>query len=151
MESLNYETLQNEVISILESAQEIVFATSSEDRVTARTMNHINMGLTIMFGTKRHSEKVAQLKKNKNVAFVTGNVQIEAVAELSGHPDNFPDYTAKFVQKFPGLGAVYPSTPEDVVISATPTKITLFKFLEKPYHDVLDVAAHKAYRIAIDL
>ena len=81
VKALDYDELANEIMEKLESAETVVFATSAGDRVTARTMCHVNDGLTILFGTCMTSEKTEQFLKNPNVAFVTGNLQMEAVAQ----------------------------------------------------------------------
>jgi uncharacterized pyridoxamine 5'-phosphate oxidase family protein len=133
---------------MLAKAETIIFATSSNDRVTARTMCHVNDGTDIYFGTSRTSLKYAQLTANPNVALATGSLQIEATAVDCGHPDENPDYKRIYVAKFPHLGGLYESTPDDVVIKCVPKKIVVYRYINGPVWDTLDVENQKAYRTA---
>jgi uncharacterized pyridoxamine 5'-phosphate oxidase family protein len=136
-----------EIFQKLRSAKEIVLATCANNKVTARMMCHINDGLTIMFSTNRNSKKVEQMKENQNIALAIENLQIEAVAEIFGPPKGNSFFLEEYPKKFPHLGAIYPDTPDDLLIIAKPIKISLFKFLGKPCTDVLEVIERKAYRI----
>ena len=149
MEELNYNELLDEIIQKLHSAKEIVLATCANNKVTARMMCHINDGLTIMFSTNRNSEKVQQMKQNPNIALAIENLKIEAAAELFGHPRGNSFYIEEYPKKFPHLGAIYPDTPDDLLVIAKPVKISLFKYLGKPCEDVLDAKEKKAYRISL--
>jgi len=60
MVEVNFDKLSNEVISTLEKETSIVLATSLNNKVTARTMSHVNDGLTIYFQTGNTSEKFNQ-------------------------------------------------------------------------------------------
>ena len=150
MEALNYDLLQREIEANLENANEIVLATCVENNVTARTMNHVNHGLIVMFGTVGSSVKAEQIRINPNVALVSGALQIEATAELWGHPSKHEVYSQKNEAKFPWMKSEFPPDPEDggVLVICHPKKIQLYKFIEnKPHWDVLEVEEKKAYRI----
>lgn len=149
MEPLNYNDLADEITKSLQSEQGLILATCANNRVTARMICHINDGLTILFGTSRTSQKVAQMRQNPNVALAIGNVKIEAVAEIFGHPSGHALFQKEFPRKFPHLGAVYPSTPDDLLIIARPAKVALFKYTNGPCEDVLEVDARKAYRLSL--
>ena len=149
MEELNYDELMDEIIQKLHSAKEIVLATCSNNKVTARMMCHINDGLTIMFSTNRNSEKVKQMKQNQNIALAIGNLKIEAVAEIFGHPRGNSFFIEEYPKKFPHLGAIYPDTPDDLLVIAKPVKISLFKFLGKPCEDVMDLKNKRTYRMSL--
>ena len=148
MEALDYEALSKEVAELLAKAETIIFATSSNDRVTARTMCHVNDGTDIYFGTSRTSLKYAQLTANPNVALATGGLQIEATAVDCGNPDENPDYKRIYVAKFPHLGGLYESTPDYVVIKCIPEKIIVYRYINGTVWDTLDVENKKAYRTA---
>ncbi|MGF7144188.1 putative pyridoxamine 5'-phosphate oxidase family protein [Anaerotaenia torta] len=147
---LNYNDLCNEITEKLQSEDNIILATSANNKVTARAMAHINDGLTILFATSRNSEKVEQMRRNPNVALASGNLKIEAIAELFGHPKGHSYFINEYPKKFPHLGEIYPEKPEDILIIARPTKISLFKYLGKPCEDVLETASKQAYRIELE-
>ena len=146
MTTIDFDVLTKEIICILEKEQLIVLATTSGDKVTARTICHVNDGLDIYFGTSNTSQKYEQINANPNVAFVLGNMQIEAVATICGHPSKNPEFTKIYNAKFPHLVGLYPPREDDVVIKCTPTKIALYKFVGKPSWDILDLNQKKAYR-----
>ncbi|MCL2127284.1 MAG: pyridoxamine 5'-phosphate oxidase family protein [Treponema sp.] len=147
MDELNYDELLDEITQKLHSAKEIVLATCADNKVTARMMAHINDGLNIMFSTNKNSKKVEQIKQNRNIALATGNIKIEAAAEIFGHPKGNAFFLEEYPKKFPHLGAIYPETPDDLLIIAKPVKISLFKYLGKPCEDVLEVKEKRAYRM----
>ncbi|WMJ87436.1 pyridoxamine 5'-phosphate oxidase family protein [Anaerocolumna sp. MB42-C2] len=146
MEELNFIALSNEIEEILKSQENIVLATCANNHVTARIINHINDGLTILFSTSRNSEKVEQIEQNPYVALAIGNLKIEAVAELFGHPKGHSLFLKEYPKKFPYLGEIYPENPNDLLIIAHPVKISLFKFMGKPCEDVLEMKNKRAYR-----
>ena len=150
MSELNYIDLSNEITEKLQKEKTIYLATCANDKVTVRAMAHINDGLTVLFGTNRNSEKVKQMEQNPNIALAVGNIKIEAIVELFGHPKNHPVFTDEYPKKFPELGNIYPERPEDLLIIAKPTKISLFKFLGKPCEDILETDSKRAYRIGLD-
>lgn len=149
---LNYVDLQNEIAQELEKAESIVFATSAENRVSARTMCPVNDGLDIMFSTDGKSGKVEQIKINPNVALVTGSIQIEATAELFGHPSKHTLFLKKNGIKYPWMQDAFKLEPgqEDnsMLVICHPTKISFYKYLEdKPHWDILTVEDKKAVRL----
>lgn len=146
MIAIDFDELSKEVIHILEKEQLLVLATSSDNKVTARTMCHVNDGLNIYFGTSNTSEKYEQININPQVAFVVGNMQIEAAAAICGHPSKNPEFTKLYNARFPHLAGLYPPREDDVVIKCTPTKITLYKYDGKPSWDILYPNEKKAYR-----
>lgn len=150
MEELNYNELSNEIQEKLKSEENIILATCADNKVTARAMAHINDELTIMFATSKNSEKAEQIRQNPNIALAVGNLKIEAVAELFGHPKGHSFFIIEYPKKFPHLGAIYPEKPDDLLIIAKPLKISLFKYLGKPCEDVLDVVNKHAYRIELN-
>lgn len=147
MNPLDYNVLTDEITKRLQSEEGLILATCANNKVTARMMCHINDGLTILFATSLKSQKVEQIQQNPNVALAIGNLKIEAVAELFGNPNGHPLFVAEYPKKFPQLGDLYESTPDDVLIIARPTKIALFKYIDGPCEDVLEVEEKKAYRL----
>ena len=152
MEKLDYNQLSLEIEKQLEKAENIVFATSANDIVTGRTMCHVNDGLTVMFGTGGNSVKTEQVRLNKNVALVCGPLQIEATAELYGHPSKHAAYVEMSEKKFPWMKNAFPPDPDaqddGMLIICRPKKISLYKFLNGEAHwDVLETEGQKAYRV----
>ena len=151
MEKLDYTQLAYEIATCLKEAENIVFSTCADDRVTARTMCHVNDGLVVMFGTGGDSLKVEQIKCNSNVALVCGGLQMEAVAELCGPPSKHAVYSTLNDEKFPWMKDAYPLDPEvddtGMLVVCRPKKILLYKYLDgQPHWDVLDAETQTAYR-----
>ncbi|MCL2513049.1 MAG: pyridoxamine 5'-phosphate oxidase family protein [Oscillospiraceae bacterium] len=148
---LNFDELAKEIIRVLEETKTIVFATSQDNKVTARTINPVNIGLDIYFGTGNPSPKYQQICANPYVALATGSIQIEAIAAAEAtsvnYPSENPEYSKKYDIKFPHqAGGLYPPAKDGVIIKCVPTKITLFKFTDKSYWDTLDIKEKRAYR-----
>jgi len=144
---LDFIVLQEEIIGIIERLESITLATSSDDKVTARTMSVVNDGLVVMLQTGSNSEKAQQIKENPNVAFAAQNMQIEAIAQISGHPNESQFFIDKYKSKYPQYHAQYTNSPDEILVTATPTKISLYKYVDgKPCIDVLDVKENKAYQ-----
>jgi len=149
MEELNYEALSEEIAKILRKAKEIVLATSADGHVTARLMAPLSDGLVVMMSTGGNSQKVAQMRRNPNVALAIGNLKMEAEAELFGHPSGHPTFLKDYAKKFPLYAKLYKSAPEDVLVIARPKKIALYKFAGKPCEDILLPEEKRAYRMSL--
>jgi general stress protein 26 len=152
VENLDYNQLSLEIEKKLEKAENIVLATSANNIVTGRTMNHVNDGLAIMFGTGGKSLKAEQIRLNKNVALICGPLQIEATAELYGHPSKHTVYIEKNEKKFPWMKNAFPPEPDgkddSILVICHPKKISFYKYLNGESHwDVLEVEDKKAYRL----
>jgi len=151
MKDLLYDELANEVIGILEKEQNLVFATSANNIVTARTMCFINDGVTIIFSTGEDSEKVRQVRQNPNVALVIGSLTIEATAELGGFPQKNAKFNEKNNLKYPWMAGAFPSDPDHPsgeLVICKPSKMKLYKFIDGEAHwDVLYVNENKAVRV----
>ena len=148
---LSYADLEKEISAEFANAQTIVFATCADNIVTARTVNPVNDGITILFGTDDGSTKVEQAKQNANVALVCGGIQIEATAELWGSPSKSKDFQEKIDAKFPWMKEAYPPDPEGpdtgMLVICHPTKISFYKYLDGEGHwDVLYVKEQRAER-----
>ena len=149
MDELDYEKLAKEIMKQLRSLKEIVLATSADGRVTARLMAPLSDRLTLLMSTGGNSQKVAQMRQNPNIALAIGNLKIEAVAELYGHPGEHPTFLGSYAKKFPLYAKLYKSSPEDMLVIAHPTKIALYKFLGRPCEEILLPEEKKALRMSI--
>lgn len=147
---LNYTDLECEIIKALKKAKEIVFATSADDIVTGRTVCPVNDGLEIMFGTNGDSTKIQQIQKNANVALISSGLQMEATAELAGHPTKNERFVEMNNKKYPWMKNAFPSDPNDggVLVICNPVRVTLYKFKKgKAFWEVLYVKEKKAVRL----
>lgn len=152
MHKLDFEKLRQEVEEQLTSEKSIVLSTASDNKVTARTMSHVNDGLEIMLQTDGKSEKALQIRGNPNVAFAVSNIQIEAVATFSGHPlDEQNDrFIELYEKKFPQYLEKYTAHPDEILLIFHPTKITFYKYVDgEPCKDILDISRQKAYRTTL--
>lgn len=86
MKSLNYDVLKQEIINVMENSKSIVLATCSNNRVTAREVYFASKNFSIYFLTSKAYDKYKQIEKNKNVALCLGNIQMEGIAIIKGHP-----------------------------------------------------------------
>ena len=144
---LDFDKLKDEIVTLLEREQSITLATSVNGKVTARTMSHVNDGLLILFQTGGNSEKVNQIKANKNIAFAVANVQVEAVAGIYSHPLKDEIFCGKYRKKFPQYFDKYTGYPDEILVKASITKATLYKYIGgKPCRDILLISQNKAYR-----
>ena len=150
MEELNYSELKNEVEERLKGEETVVLSTSADNRVTARLLCHINYGVEVLVSTNRNSLKVDQMRRNPNVALTVGNLTIEAVAELYGHPESHPTFLADYAAKFPDLGKLYQSTPDDLLVMIRPSRISLYRYIDGPCEDVLLPREGGAYRAQLN-
>ena len=58
----------DEVTSVLTKEKTIILATAADNRVTTRSMSHVNDGMTIYFQTGSSYLKTQQIRINPNVA-----------------------------------------------------------------------------------
>ncbi|MFA7673969.1 MAG: pyridoxamine 5'-phosphate oxidase family protein [Clostridia bacterium] len=93
-----FEQLKDEIVNIIEREKSITLATSVNNKVTARTMSHVNEDLTIYFQTSGSSEKIKQIEQNPNIALAVANIQIEAIVRNCGHP--LGSHNKTFIEKY---------------------------------------------------
>lgn len=142
--------LENEITAVLKKEKDLVLATCSKGRVTARTVSHVNIGLDILFQTDKGFQKVEQIKENPKVAICVGNLQVEGTAELSGHPSQpwNQEFYNLYREKHPKSLERYGELEDEVVVRIKPALFTFWKYIEgKPCRDYLDVERNVAYRV----
>jgi general stress protein 26 len=146
--------LTEEVISILDGANDMTIATVREDGYPqATTVSHVNDGLTIYFGCAEESQKAKNLARNGKVSLtvnlpyaswneirglsiggkaerVTGSQEIDLVSQL-------------MIEKFPQISPYAPSEPEGIVLfRVTPEVISVLDYRKGFGHsDLVNVAA----------
>ncbi len=127
MAEISYDILKEEAIQFLGAQNFLVLATSSNDRVTARTISYVNKGLTIYFQTDRNFLKVKQIEQNPNVALCGANVQIEGIAKIRNHPfdTSNEEFIELFKKKHPPAINTYSHLKNGIVIEVEPKFMTL--------------------------
>lgn len=145
---LPFEPLRQELEEMLAQGAHLVLATSAGDRVTARTMSYVNIGLDIYFQTGRGSTKCAQISANPRVALCLGNLQIEGEAEILGHPlaEANRAFRELYREKHPSSYERYSHREDEVVIRVRPILCTLWKYVDgRPGREFLDLEAGRAF------
>ena len=146
---LNVFEMENEILDLLEREKHLVLATCLGERVTARTMSHVNIGMDIFFQTDKRFLKVEQMVTNPKVALCVGNLQIEGIAELRGHPidEESIEFTSLYKKKHPHSFDTYANIKHEIVVKVMPSLITLWKYVAgKPCRDYLNISEKIAYR-----
>jgi uncharacterized pyridoxamine 5'-phosphate oxidase family protein len=149
MIEISYVLLEKEIYDLLGENKILVLATSSDNRVTARSVSCIVTGKKVCFQTDKAFLKYKQIIKNQNVALCTENIQIEGIAKIKGHPltEENKDFAEKYKKYYKSSYDNYSHLENEAVIEVEPTYITLWKYENgQPYRDFLDVKAEKAYR-----
>ncbi|MFY9174217.1 MAG: pyridoxamine 5'-phosphate oxidase family protein [Peptococcia bacterium] len=150
---LNYQEMERELIDLLNQHNLWVLATSSNDKVTARTMSIVNIGLRILMQTGNNSEKYEQIMQNPQVALCRDNIQIEGVARIIGHPleERNADFIKLYKAKHDIAYELYSHLEDEVVIEILPSKITLWKYIaSKPCRDFIYPQERIAKRIYLN-
>ena len=146
---LVFESLRQEVEEILAQTPHLVLATTADNRVTARTMSHVNIGLGVYFQTGKGSTKYAQISAHPRVALCLGNLQIEGEAEILGHPlaEANRAFRELYREKHPSSYERYSHREDEVVIRVRPILCTLWKYVDgRPGREFLDLEAGRAFR-----
>ena len=95
-------------------------------------------------------QKVEQIQKNPKVAVCVGNLQVEGMAEFTGHPlkANNAEFSENYRKKHPKPFERYGSLKGEVVIRIRPSLFTFWKYIDgKTCRDYLEVKNHNAYRV----
>jgi len=151
---LDFEKFKNEIIQIFKENQEIVLATSSNDRVTSRTISFANDGLEIYFWSWIHNKKVVQIKENPNVALTLHKIQYEGEAEILGKPldEKNIEYLDLFYKKFSEMYVdVFSKIPEMILIKIHPKTIVKFEKIYDRFHlQKMDIKNKKVYQMRLE-
>jgi general stress protein 26 len=147
MEELNYEMSISEITEQLKKVQHMAFATTENGHVYNRNMSIINDGIDIYFQTDKNFEKIRHIMANPDVALCEGNLQIEAKAEIAGHPLDCEIFRNEYKMKHKQAFERYAALSVNVVVKAVPERIKMWKYLDdEPYIDYVDVINKKAWR-----
>ena len=161
---LSYEQSKQRIINELQKHKTGVLATSDGNTVTAREMVFVYDGLMIYCRSEGLFKKFNQIESNPNVAIAAGNIQIEGVATIKGHP--LEKTNARFVQLYKEqIPQAYEVACRDYfprsdcrLIAILPKKITLYVggppaesigYTFSGYFDILNIEKQTAHRISI--
>lgn len=86
MKKLDFEEKKAGAMSAVCAQNDMVLATSYNDKVTARTVYCVSDGKSVFFMTSKAYTKYKQIEKNPSVALCFDNMQIEGTAKILGHP-----------------------------------------------------------------
>ncbi|HHV10661.1 MAG TPA: pyridoxamine 5'-phosphate oxidase family protein [Clostridiales bacterium] len=130
-----------EIFQKLGESQIMCLATSSEDRVTARSMSVIVMGQKFYFQTDRQFLKYNQIVRNPRVALCFNNIQIEGICKEQGHPLSAENssFSNKYNEYFKGSFDKYSHMDNEVVLEVQPKLISLWGYENgEPYQEFFD-------------
>lgn len=151
---INYNDLKKEIEIFFQKNQTFVLATSSEDKVSARAIECVNVGLNLMFETDKRSGKIYQIQKNPNIALCASNVQIEGIAKIGKHPldESNRDFIQLYKKKHHYAYKLYSHLENSIVVSVEPKFITLWKNINgQPFRDFLFIEKNLAEREYYDI
>lgn len=149
---ISYEALEQEILGKLGESAIMVLATSAGGRVTVRSMSCIFNGLKIAFQTSSASTKISHIRENPRVALCMGNIQIEGIATVLGHPYDIPWFREQYARLHPGSFEAYSWLADECVVEVEPILITLWKSGDgKPAIERLNVAERKAFHDDVPL
>ena len=148
METLDYFQAEREAVDFISQNNKMVLATCSDQRVTARMISIIHDGMRIFCQTDRNFIKYRQITENPNVALSAGNIQIEGIAKITGHPSENRFFAETYQLAHPSSYEKYSHLKDEVVIEIIPHLVTFWKYSDgqKPYRDFIDVKKKEACR-----
>ena len=125
-----------ELITALESEKSLILATAANNRVTTRTMSHVNHGLTVYFQTGSGYLKSQQIRINPNVALSVGGYDIEGIATLLGHPTDVENslFAKLYKEKHPKYTDIWSTCPDEIVVKVEITLARQWRYIDgKPF------------------
>jgi hypothetical protein len=147
---IEYDTLKEEAIRFLDQHKILFLATCADDRVTARAMSCVHVGLEIYFQTSKKSDKFAQIRQNPRVALCAANIAVEGVATVCEHPLHpaSEQFVTLYKEHHPGSFNAYSRLESNIVVRVDPTLVAFWKYDDegKPYREFLYVGEDRAVR-----
>ena len=139
------------LFNMIGKAQKMALATSSNNRVTARTMSFIVENKKLYFQTDINFTKFHQIKDNPLVAVCWNNIQLEGSCKILGHPFEPQNLFFKqaFQKNYKSSYEKYSHLSNEVVVEIIPILVTIWGYdNEKPYREFFDFknrSYHKTY------
>jgi len=133
-----------DVISTLEKETTFTLATCADNRVTTRSMSHVNDDLTVYFQTGEYYLKTQQIKSNPRVALSVGGYELEGIAEIIGHPMDEANkfFIEKYKNKHPNYAGRWSKIPNQIVV-----RVEIMRARQWRYIDGKPVIAIKHFNI----
>jgi len=132
-----------EIEKILESISKkpiMVFATSKNQKVTARNMSVIVLGNRIYFQTGLSMTKSQQIIENENVAFCIDNYQIYGKAKNIGTWEQHEDVLKEYRKVHNSSYETYKNVKDEIVVETTIHEIEMWEYREgKPFIVQIDL------------
>jgi general stress protein 26 len=127
---------EDEVTAVLQKEKTIILATAADNRVTTRSMSHVNCGMTIYFQTGSNYLKCQQIRINPNVAISVEGYDIEGKTALLGHPlDEENSFFIKlYKEKHPEYSGMWSTYPEEIVVRVDIEMVRKWRYVDgKPF------------------
>ena len=146
--------LTDEIVSILDAANDMTIATNREDGYPqATTVSYVNDGLTIYFGCAAQSQKAKNLARDSKVS-LTVNLPYASWKEIRGlsiggraervtDPQEVDQVSKLMFEKFPQIAAYAPAELEEIVLfRITPEIVSVLDYRKGFGHtDLVKVVA----------
>jgi general stress protein 26 len=126
----------NEVTAVLQKEKTIILATAADNRVTTRSMSHVNDGMTIYFQTGSGYLKSQQIRINPNVAISVDGYDIEGKATILGHPLDTENilFAKLYKDKHPQYNDIWSTYPEEIVVKVDIEMVRKWRYVDgKPF------------------
>ena len=126
----------DEVTSVLAKEKTIILATAANNRVTTRSVSHVNDGMTIYFQTGSSYLKTQQIRINPNVAISVEGYDIEGKAALLGHPLDAKNslFIKLYKDKHPQYTDIWSTLPEEIVVKVEIEIVKKWRYVDgKPF------------------
>jgi nitroimidazol reductase NimA-like FMN-containing flavoprotein (pyridoxamine 5'-phosphate oxidase superfamily) len=132
--------LKQEIISILDDANDMTIATVREDGYPqATTVSYVNDGLEIYFGCAANSQKAKNLARNNKVSLTVNlpytswngirGLSLSGRAEPVADPQEAEQAGELMFEKFPQIARYAPAELEDIVLfRVTPEVISVLDY-----------------------
>jgi nitroimidazol reductase NimA-like FMN-containing flavoprotein (pyridoxamine 5'-phosphate oxidase superfamily) len=132
--------LKQEIVSILDDANDMTIATVREDGYPqATTVSYVNDGLKIYFGCAASSQKAKNLARNSRVSLTVNlpcsswkdirGLSIGGRAERVADPQELDEASQQMFEKFPQIARYAPAELEDIVLfRVTPEVISVLDY-----------------------
>jgi general stress protein 26 len=146
--------LRQEIISVLDDADDMTIATVREDGYPqATTVSYVNDGLTIYFGCAAKSQKAQNIARCAKVSLAVNlpyaswkeirGLSIGGKAELVPDPEDIDQVAQLMFQKFPQIAGYAPTELDEIVLfRVTPEIISVLDYRKGFGHtDLVKVVA----------
>ena len=111
-------------------AKKAVLATSSNNRVTSRTMSFVIYENKFYCQTDKKFLKVEQILDNPKVSICIDNIQIEGIAQIIGKPLEHNIFVTLFKKYFKNSYENYSFLENEILLEMNPIFITVWNYKE---------------------